>query len=102
MSMQFAAPDSEPQAAVTTYNLKQHQLLEQLFLQATVDHGNMRGRHSIYAASYLGMLNTYIGLAMNGSIHPGGRCNLPGCSPIYARDFLVTVEKPFLFSMMYT
>ncbi len=71
LSMQFAAPDSEPQAAVSAFNLKQHQLLEQLFLQATVDHGNMRGRHSIYAASYLGMLNTYISLAMNGSIHLG-------------------------------
>jgi TetR/AcrR family transcriptional regulator len=40
-------------------------LLEALFLAAADDHGNMRGRHEAYAATFLGMINTYIGLALN-------------------------------------
>ncbi len=71
LSMQFAAPDSEPNTAVRKFNARQHELLEQMFLQATNDHGNMRGRHSIYAATFLGMLNTYIGLNLNGYINLG-------------------------------
>ena len=30
------------------------------------DHGNLRGRQRAYAATFLGMLNTYIGLYLNG------------------------------------
>ena len=39
-----------------------------MFLLATNDHGNMRGRHQAYAATFLGMLNTYIGLGLNGVV----------------------------------
>jgi len=35
-------------------------------LQAAKDHGNMRGRQRAYAATFLGMLNTYIALVLNG------------------------------------
>ena len=45
-------------------NERQQQILEALFLQAANDHGNMRGRHQAYAATFLGMLNTYIALGL--------------------------------------
>ena len=35
-------------------------------MRAAKDHGNMRGRQRAYAATFLGMINTYIGLALNG------------------------------------
>lgn len=71
LSIHFAAPNSEPKQAVSPYQLKQHQILEELFQKAAGDHGNMRGRQSIYAATFLGMVNTYAGLALDGHIHLG-------------------------------
>lgn len=66
LSMWFAPPESDPFKAVAAINEKQQQLLEALFLQATTDHGNMKGRHQAYAATFLGMINTYIVLGLNG------------------------------------
>lgn len=66
LALYFAPPDSEPYQAVTRYNLEQHHLLEELFAGAAQDHGNLRGRQRAYAATFLGMLNTYIGLYLNG------------------------------------
>ena len=66
LSMWFAPVDSVPFKAVAELNQKQQQLLEDLFLQAANDHGNMKGRHQMYAATFLGMINTYISLSLNG------------------------------------
>jgi len=67
LSMGFAPPESDPFQAVAELNGRQRQLLEGLFLQAANDHGNMKGRHQAYAATFLGMINTYITLGLNGS-----------------------------------
>ncbi len=61
----FAPPQSEAFRAVQPWNERQHRLLEVLFEQAARDHGNMRGRQRPYAATLLGMINTYAGLAIN-------------------------------------
>ncbi|MDR3573680.1 MAG: TetR/AcrR family transcriptional regulator [Anaerolineaceae bacterium] len=66
LSMQFSSPDCEPCQAVLPYILEQYGLLEDLFAQAALDHGNMRGRQRAYAATFLGMLNTYIAMFLNG------------------------------------
>jgi AcrR family transcriptional regulator len=68
LTMHFASPDSEPNQAVKSFNLDQYEILQTLFIEATKDHGNMRGRHQAYAATFLGMINTYIGLFLNGYI----------------------------------
>jgi TetR/AcrR family transcriptional regulator len=68
LSMWFAPQESEPYQAVSQYNTRQHQILEALFAAATHEHGNMRGRQKAYAVTFLGMMNTYIGLAFNGHI----------------------------------
>jgi len=65
LSLWFAPPHSEAYHAVVKYQERQQQTLETLFLRAAENHGNMRGRHRAYAATFLGMLNTYIGLALN-------------------------------------
>ena len=41
-------------------------ILEAPILQAASDNGNMVGRHRAYASTFLGTLNTYIALALNG------------------------------------
>jgi TetR/AcrR family transcriptional regulator len=66
LALWFGAPDSEPFKAVAGFNQRQQELLEGLFLQAAQDHGNMKDRHQAYAATFLGMINTYAALGMNG------------------------------------
>jgi AcrR family transcriptional regulator len=65
LGMYFSPPDSEPHQAVLRYSLEQHQLLEDLFAQSVVENGNLRGRQRQFAATFLGMINTYIGLSLN-------------------------------------
>jgi len=64
----FCPPDSEERGVSTHLFAFQHALLEQLFQDAARDHGNMKGRHQAYAVTFLGTINTYIGLRLNG--HP--------------------------------
>jgi TetR/AcrR family transcriptional regulator len=66
LSMWFSPSDSDAFKSIAAVNEKQQQILEALFLQASNDHGNMKGRHRAYAATFLGMVNTYISLALNG------------------------------------
>lgn len=68
LGLWFSPPHSYGHQAVGKYNIDQHRILEELFEQASQDHGNMRGRQRAYAATFLGMVNTYIGLALNGRL----------------------------------
>jgi TetR/AcrR family transcriptional regulator len=64
----FAPPESVPYRAVSAINQRQQELLEAFFLRAAADHGNMKGRHRAYAATFLGMVNTYASLGLNGLV----------------------------------
>ncbi len=66
LSMWFAPSASDAFKAISVISEKQQQILEALFLQAANDHGNMKGRQRTYAATFLGMINTYVALALNG------------------------------------
>lgn len=66
LSLWFAPPASEPFLMVSKLNQRQQEILETLFLRASMDHGNMKGRQRAYAATFLGMINTYIALGLNG------------------------------------
>ena len=65
LTLWFAPPQSEGFAAVAPYHQRQQRLLEGLFLDSSRDNGNGRGRHQTFALTFLGMLNTYIGLLLN-------------------------------------
>jgi TetR/AcrR family transcriptional regulator len=65
LSMWFSPPESTAFKAVLVVNEKQQRLMEAFFLRAAEDHGNMKGRQRAYAATFLGMLNTYISLGLN-------------------------------------
>lgn len=66
LAMWFAPRDSDAFGAIRAYRERQHRLLEEMFVAAAGDHGNMRGRHRPYAATFLGMIHTFIGLWLNG------------------------------------
>lgn len=62
----FCPPSGDEHAASGHLFAFQQTLLEQLFQRAARDHGNMKGRHVAYAATFLGMINTYVGIHLNG------------------------------------
>lgn len=68
LSLSFAPPDSIPAQAARPQRLKLQRLLEEVFQQAAHDHGNMTGRHTAYAATFLGMLHTYISLSCTDAV----------------------------------
>jgi AcrR family transcriptional regulator len=66
LSMWFAPVESDAFKAIAALNEVQYHLIETLFLMAAQDHGNMRGRERAYALTFVGMLNSYITLWLNG------------------------------------
>jgi AcrR family transcriptional regulator len=66
LNMYFAPPESEAHKAISHMNLKAHGIIEELFKFASKDHGNMKGREKEYSAAYIGTINTYIGMWLNG------------------------------------
>jgi TetR/AcrR family transcriptional regulator len=60
LSMWFAIPDNEASQTIRPVIESQLRILEELFLQAGQHHGNMRDKHSLYAATFLSMVNAYI------------------------------------------
>jgi AcrR family transcriptional regulator len=68
LALAFAPPESEGYACVARLHARRHDTLEALFRAAAADHGNLKGRHRTYAATFLGMINTYIGLSINGHV----------------------------------
>ena len=65
LALWFAPPQGEAFAAIAPHNERQGALLERLFLDSTRDNGNGRGRQRAYALTFLGTINTYIGLMLN-------------------------------------
>jgi TetR/AcrR family transcriptional regulator len=68
LAMCFSSPESETGKAVAAYNAKLIRILEELFSEAVVNHGNMRGRQKRYAFTFLGAINNYITLYLSGHI----------------------------------
>jgi len=66
LSMWFAPSGSQAFQVAASLNLRQQEILENMFLRASADHGNMKGRQRAYAATFLGILNTYAALGLNG------------------------------------
>jgi AcrR family transcriptional regulator len=66
LALWFTPQESEAHLAVAPWNERLNQTIEQMFFRAAEQHGNMRHRQRAYAATYLGMINTYIGVALNG------------------------------------
>jgi AcrR family transcriptional regulator len=72
LSLFFAPKEGGAAGAIGDINSTQFSLLEELFMRASADHGNMRGRHAMYAATFLGLINNCIALALNGYLELDG------------------------------
>ena len=63
-----SAVDSEAYQAGAALRRELLALLETLFENAAKDHGNMKRRHKIYAESFLGLMETFTRLSVNGEL----------------------------------
>ena len=68
LQLTVAPQRSEAFAVVEGHHRQRRSLLEDLFLQAAADHGNMTGRHRAYAVTFQGMLDSYAKLILAGEI----------------------------------
>lgn len=66
LALYFAPPESEGNTLSTRYLAELHDILRGLFLQAEADHGNMKGRSTLYAFSFLGLCHSLVGMLLNG------------------------------------
>ncbi len=70
--MFISPPESEANQAIQPYMQWQAAILEEVFIRAAEDHGNLRGRHKRYAAGFLGEINALIGLYLNNELYLTG------------------------------
>ncbi|MCC6147373.1 MAG: TetR/AcrR family transcriptional regulator [Anaerolineaceae bacterium] len=68
LALNFSPRGSEPWQVIAVWNERQRAQFETLFREAVRDHGNMHGRYVYYAAAFAGLINTCIGLWLNGSV----------------------------------
>jgi TetR/AcrR family transcriptional regulator len=68
LALFFAPAESEGHVAASSFFQRQFVAIREMFAHATREHGNMKGRHLLSAASFLGMINNCIGLYLNGSL----------------------------------
>lgn len=68
IAMFISPPESEANQAIQPYLQVQTEQIEEIFIKAAADHGNLLGRHQRYAAGFLGEINAMIGLYLNNKL----------------------------------
>ena len=68
LAMWFAPVDSEPYKLTVPLRQRQGELIKNVFRQAATRLDDGQERDRIYCATFLGMIHTYIGMALNGHI----------------------------------
>lgn len=68
LALHFAAPGSEAAEAARPLNDALYAAVREFFLEASRDHGNMRGREELFAVSFLGTADSYAGLSLAGRL----------------------------------
>jgi AcrR family transcriptional regulator len=68
LGLWFASATSEATRILRPLREQQERALEGLFARAANDHGKMRGKQRSYAMTFLGMIHTHIGLALDGEL----------------------------------
>ena len=68
LALYFAPRQSSARAVAVQHYVRRQALLEAVFVAAVKEHGNLRGRQRRYAVSFVGVLNSYIALQLDGEI----------------------------------
>lgn len=70
VSLSFAPRQSEQHRAMRTPAEQLFESARRIFVAASRDHGNMKGRDLPYAASFLGTADAYVNLLLSGDLDP--------------------------------
>jgi TetR/AcrR family transcriptional regulator len=68
LSLWFAPQKSEAYQAARGYHERHYAIIERLFRRIAKDRHAMKGHHQFHAATFLGMLNNCVSLALNGYV----------------------------------
>jgi AcrR family transcriptional regulator len=68
LALYFAPRENPARTVAVGHYLRRYRIIESVFVAAVRDHGNLRGRHQRYAVSFIGTLNSYIALQLDGEI----------------------------------
>ena len=68
LALYFSARENPARAVAIGHFNRRQALLEAVFVEAVRDHGNLRGKHRRYAFSFVGALNSYIVLQLDGEV----------------------------------
>jgi TetR/AcrR family transcriptional regulator len=60
LALRFSASASEAYGSIEPFLARQQRTLEDLFTLVVADHGNLRGRHSIFAVTFAATVDAYI------------------------------------------
>ncbi len=67
LSLMLSSENSEARISVNSYSRRQFDIIENVFIAAVKDHGNMAGRSGRYAMTFQGMIHTYITMYFYGN-----------------------------------
>lgn len=73
LSLVYAPPESEEYTLGMVWLHRHYNLVQDFFEAASTDHGNMKGRHQIYALTFQGMIHNIITLLLKEDIDYGPR-----------------------------
>ncbi len=68
LALYFSARENPARAVAINHFNRRQALLEAVFVEATRQHDNLRGKHRRYAFSFVGALNSYIVLQLDGEL----------------------------------
>jgi TetR/AcrR family transcriptional regulator len=60
LALRFSASASDAHGVIEPFLARQQRILEDLFARVGTDHGNLRGRHPIFALTFAAMVDSYI------------------------------------------
>ncbi len=68
LALYFSPRDNPARTVAVQHFARRQALIENVFLEAVRDHGNLRGKQRRYAFSFVAALNSYIVLQLDGEI----------------------------------
>ena len=68
LALYFSPRENAARSVAVSHFARRQVLIENVFVEATREHGNLRGRQRRYAFSFVGVLNSYIVLQLDGEI----------------------------------
>ena len=68
LALLFTPPHSDSHSAASALHQRQYDVVNEVFKKAVKEAGNMRGREGLYAATFVGQVNSIIFLWLDGHL----------------------------------